>query len=101
MNYFRIWDVAKMFRLNRVHRIPIVSYDPGRFIADETNLVYFLSLRRIFSEVIFKLKENKCPNLPNLRLMTLKDSKIGTWDGIVTVSFLNSICLLFSCIRNF
>ncbi|KAE9554174.1 hypothetical protein FO519_002595 [Halicephalobus sp. NKZ332] len=77
-----IWDVAKMFRLNRVHRIPIVSYDPGRFIADETNLVYFLSLRRIFSEVVFKLKENKCPNIPNLRLMTLKETRIGTWDNI-------------------
>jgi len=77
-----IWDVAKMFRLNRVHRIPIVSYDPGRFITNETNLVYFLSLKRIFSEVIFKLKENKCPNLPNLRLMTLKETRIGTWENI-------------------
>uniref|UniRef100_A0AC34QWK6 CBS domain-containing protein n=1 Tax=Panagrolaimus sp. JU765 TaxID=591449 RepID=A0AC34QWK6_9BILA len=77
-----IWSVAKMFRLNRVHRIPIVSYDPGRFIANETNLIYFLSLRRIFSEVIFKLKENKIPNLPNLRLMTLKETGIGTWKNI-------------------
>lgn len=84
---FRIWDVAKMFRLNRVHRIPIVSYDPGRFITNETNLVYFLSLKRIFSEVIFKLKENKCPNLPNLRLMTLKETRIGTWENIAVVSY--------------
>uniref|UniRef100_A0A7E4UWC3 CBS domain-containing protein n=1 Tax=Panagrellus redivivus TaxID=6233 RepID=A0A7E4UWC3_PANRE len=77
-----VWDVARMFRVNRVHRIPIMHTDPGKFTGDQSNLMYFLSLRRIFSEVIFKIVDSKCVMSPNLQALTFKDTQIGTWGKI-------------------
>ncbi|VDM92516.1 unnamed protein product [Litomosoides sigmodontis] len=55
-----VWDAAKLFRLNHVHRIPI-------FQTDENDL---------FIDILS----------PYLMQRTLLDSGIGTWGNIVTVT---------------
>uniref|UniRef100_A0A914Y8S8 CBS domain-containing protein n=1 Tax=Panagrolaimus superbus TaxID=310955 RepID=A0A914Y8S8_9BILA len=81
-----IWDVARMFRMNRVHRIPVVHSDSGMFNGEQPNLLYFISLRSIFAEVVIKVMDSKAAITPTFNQLKLKDNKIGTWDNIVQVS---------------
>uniref|UniRef100_A0AC34FIG3 CBS domain-containing protein n=1 Tax=Panagrolaimus sp. ES5 TaxID=591445 RepID=A0AC34FIG3_9BILA len=78
-----IWDVARMFRMNRVHRIPVVHSDSGMFNGEQPNLLYFISLRSIFAEVVIKVMDSKAAITPTFNQLKLKDNKIGTWDNIV------------------
>jgi 5'-AMP-activated protein kinase regulatory gamma subunit len=78
-----VWDVARMFRLNRVHRIPVVHSDSGKFNGEQPNLLFFISLRSIFSEVVIKVMDSKAAITPNFNQLKLQDSKIGTWDNII------------------
>jgi 5'-AMP-activated protein kinase regulatory gamma subunit len=78
-----VWDVARMFRLNRVHRIPVVHSDTGKFNGEQPNLLFFISLRSIFSEVVIKVLDSKAAITPNFNQLKLQDNKIGTWTNIV------------------
>ncbi|VDO32322.1 unnamed protein product [Onchocerca flexuosa] len=77
-----VWDTAKLFCLNHVHRIPIFQIDENDLFSD---ILYMLSLRRIFCETIVKLIEPSFSLAPHLKQRTLFDSGIGTWGNIVTV----------------
>jgi CBS domain-containing protein len=86
-----IWDVARMFRMNRVHRIPVVHSDSGMFNGEQPNLLYFISLRSIFAEVVIKVMDTKAAITPTFNQLKLKDNKIGTWDNVVQAHE-NSTC---------
>ena len=75
--------MARLFRLNRIHRIPILQEDA--FLRRETNEVLSLvCLRAIFVEIL-KLFDSKCVLEPNLHLLTLEQTNIGTWGNITWV----------------
>ncbi|KAL3990797.1 CBS domain family protein [Acanthocheilonema viteae] len=78
-----VWDAARLFCLNHVHRIPIFQTDENDLFTD---LLYMLSLRRIFYETIIKLIEPSLSLAPHLKHRTLLDSGIGTWTNIATIT---------------
>uniref|UniRef100_A0A8R1XSG7 CBS domain-containing protein n=1 Tax=Onchocerca volvulus TaxID=6282 RepID=A0A8R1XSG7_ONCVO len=84
-----VWDTARLFCLNHVHRIPIFQIDENDLFTD---ILYMLSLRRIFCETIVKLIEPSFSLAPHLKHRTLLDSGIGTWKNIVTVITSNACC---------
>lgn len=80
-----VWDVSRLFRMNRVHRIPVMQGDE---FTQSQDALYLLCLRQIFSEVILKLLDSKCSLTPNLRGITLESikDKIGTWSNLASIS---------------
>ncbi|EFO15496.2 hypothetical protein LOAG_13014, partial [Loa loa] len=78
-----VWDAARLFCLNHVHRIPIFQADESSFFTD---ILYMLSLRRIFCETIIKLIEPSFSLAPHVKHRTLLDSGIGTWEDVVTIT---------------
>ncbi|CAG9531418.1 unnamed protein product [Cercopithifilaria johnstoni] len=78
-----VWDAARLFCLNHVHRIPIFQTEENDLFTD---ILYMLSLRRIFDETIIKLIEPSFSLAPHLKHRTLLDSGIGTWTNIVTIT---------------
>uniref|UniRef100_A0A915PWQ0 CBS domain-containing protein n=1 Tax=Setaria digitata TaxID=48799 RepID=A0A915PWQ0_9BILA len=77
-----VWDAARLFCLNLIHRIPIFQTDGNDLFTD---IFYILSLRRIFCETIIKLIEPSFSLAPHVKHRTLLDSGIGNWEDIVTV----------------
>jgi len=75
------WDVALLFRLNRIHRIPIFQVDD---LVQTDEVLSLVCLRAIFIEIL-KLFDNKCVLEPNLHFLTLKETQIGTWSNIASV----------------
>lgn len=51
-SFFSVWDAARLFCLNHVHRIPILQVDE---FSRETDVLYLLSLRTVFSETVLNL----------------------------------------------
>uniref|UniRef100_A0A1I8EUV5 CBS domain-containing protein n=3 Tax=Wuchereria bancrofti TaxID=6293 RepID=A0A1I8EUV5_WUCBA len=83
-----VWDVARLFCLNHIHRIPIFQSDESDLFTD---ILYMLSLRRIFYETVIKLIEPSFSLAPHIKHRTLLDSGIGTWKDIVTITS-NACC---------
>uniref|UniRef100_A0A158Q6X7 CBS domain-containing protein n=1 Tax=Elaeophora elaphi TaxID=1147741 RepID=A0A158Q6X7_9BILA len=78
-----VWDAARLFCLNHVHRIPIFQTDENDLFTD---ILYVLSLRRIFCETFIKLIEPSFSLAPHVKHRTLLDSGIGTWADIATIT---------------
>ncbi|KAI1724451.1 5'-AMP-activated protein kinase subunit gamma-2 [Ditylenchus destructor] len=82
-----VWDVSRLFRLNRVHRIPVFEeseYGPSN------EILSFVCLRAIFVEIL-KLIDSKCALTPNLHTLTLDTLRLGTWTNIAWISH-NATC---------
>jgi hypothetical protein len=79
-----VWDVAKMFRVNHIHRIPVVKVE--NFIRSK-EVMGIVSLRPIFVEIM-KMFEKSCSLTPNLHKTTLTDSALSKRNGLTTVSYL-------------
>jgi len=78
------WDVARLFRLNRVHRIPVLQFNTSlnQPPATHYNEVFsFVCLRSIFIEIL-KLLDSKCALVPDLHSLTLEKSRLGNWENI-------------------
>lgn len=76
--------MAQLFRLNHVHRIPIIETECSTFNNEFLGLI---CLRSIFVEIL-KLFDSKCAGLkPDLRVITLEESKVGNWTNIISVIF--------------
>jgi len=88
------WDIARLFRLNRIHRIPIFQVEDFMQTNEVLSLV---CLRAIFMEIL-KLFDNKCVLEPNLHFLTLQETRIGTWSNIASLS---SKATLLDCIDTF
>ncbi|KAF7633103.1 hypothetical protein Mgra_00007464 [Meloidogyne graminicola] len=67
------WDLARVFTLNRVHRVPV-------FNGDSFELVGVLSPRQITQELL-KLVYSGCSLSPDLKSITLGSRLIGIWGG--------------------
>uniref|UniRef100_F1L237 5'-AMP-activated protein kinase subunit gamma-1 n=1 Tax=Ascaris suum TaxID=6253 RepID=F1L237_ASCSU len=78
-----VWDAARLFCLNHVHRIPILQTAEGMREAD---VLYLLSLRTILQETVMNLVETAASLAPHLKQRTLQESSIGTWTNVITVS---------------
>ncbi|MCP9264959.1 5'-AMP-activated protein kinase subunit gamma-1 [Dirofilaria immitis] len=78
-----VWDAARLFCLNHVHHIPIFQTDENDLFTD---ILYMLSLRRIFCITVIKLIEPSFSLAPHIKHRTLLESGIGTWKDIVTVT---------------
>ncbi|CAD5234384.1 unnamed protein product [Bursaphelenchus xylophilus] len=76
-----VWDLARQFRINHVHRIPIMEV---KGILRTNELFCLLSLRPVFLEII-KLVQTKCCLSPNLAKITLDEVKLGKWSGLATI----------------
>lgn len=81
--HLSVWDAARLFCLNHVHRIPILQVDDS---LKETDVLYMLSMRTIFSETILKLVETTYSLAPHVKYRTLQEAAIGTWNNVITVS---------------
>lgn len=80
-SYFSVWDLARQFRLNHVHRIPIIEV---KGLMRTNELFCLLSLRPIFVEIA-KLVSTKCCLSPNLNTLTLSQTKLGKWSQLTTL----------------
>ncbi|VDN01194.1 unnamed protein product [Thelazia callipaeda] len=78
-----VWNAGRLFCLNHVHRIPIFQTDESDLLIE---ILYLLSLRRVFCEAIIKLVEPTAVLAPHVKHRTLYDSGVGTWNSIVTIS---------------
>uniref|UniRef100_A0A915BYN0 CBS domain-containing protein n=1 Tax=Parascaris univalens TaxID=6257 RepID=A0A915BYN0_PARUN len=78
-----VWDAARLFCLNHVHRIPILQTTERM---KEADVLYLLSLRTILQETVMKLVETASSFAPHLKQKTLQESSIGTWANVITVS---------------
>uniref|UniRef100_A0A914MXL7 CBS domain-containing protein n=1 Tax=Meloidogyne incognita TaxID=6306 RepID=A0A914MXL7_MELIC len=67
------WDLARVFALNRVHRVPV-------FNVESFELVGVLSPRQITQELL-KLVSSGCSLSPDLKSITLGSRLIGIWGG--------------------
>ncbi|VDD96466.1 unnamed protein product [Enterobius vermicularis] len=87
--HLSVWDAARLFCLNHVHRIPILQVDE---FSRETDVLYLLSLRTVFSETVLNLVESNGRNsgkhtlAPHVKNRTLEEARIGTWEKVITVS---------------
>ncbi|CAD5229411.1 unnamed protein product [Bursaphelenchus okinawaensis] len=77
-----VWDLARQFRINHVHRIPVMEV---KGIVRTNALFCLLSLRPVFQEII-KLVQTKCCLSPNLNKVTLDEVKLGKWTSLATIS---------------
>jgi len=78
-----LWDAARLFCANRVHRIPVMQVDESTHF--ENDVLYLLSLKDIFSEPVVKQLETHAPT-PAYMKESLIDSKVGTWSRIITLT---------------
>uniref|UniRef100_A0A0N5ALR3 CBS domain-containing protein n=1 Tax=Syphacia muris TaxID=451379 RepID=A0A0N5ALR3_9BILA len=85
-----VWDAARLFCLNHVHRIPIIQADDS---TNSTDVLYLLSLKTILCETILGLSENSGVKTkdfslaPHIKNRTLEQARIGTWTKIITVPY--------------
>uniref|UniRef100_A0A914WNM4 CBS domain-containing protein n=1 Tax=Plectus sambesii TaxID=2011161 RepID=A0A914WNM4_9BILA len=80
--HLTLWDVARLFCANRVHRIPVMQVDEAH---QETDVLYLLSLQAIFSEPVVKQLETRW-KIASYMQERLIDSRVGTWGQIETIS---------------
>jgi hypothetical protein len=71
-----------MFRLNHVHRIPVVKVE--NFVRTK-EVMGVISLRPIFVEIM-KMFEKSCSLTPNLHKLTLAETGLGKRSNLATVS---------------
>ncbi|KAH7728276.1 CBS domain containing protein [Aphelenchoides avenae] len=77
-----IWDVSRLFRMNRVHRIPVLQVED---YIETKEILSFVCLRQIFLEVL-KLLDSKAHLTPNLCHLTLDATRVGTWTKLSWIS---------------
>ncbi|KAI6209820.1 5'-AMP-activated protein kinase subunit gamma-1 [Aphelenchoides besseyi] len=75
-----VWDVARLFRMNHVHRIPVVLVE--NFVRSK-EVIGVISLRPIFVEIA-KLTDSRCTLKPNLKKLTLKETQLGKRSNLST-----------------
>ncbi|KAL3098092.1 hypothetical protein niasHT_027637 [Heterodera trifolii] len=72
-----VWDLSRVFSLNRVHRVPVFSAESGE-------LMSVLCPRAICMELL-KLISSKCSLSPDLTTLALGARQVGTWDEIAAI----------------
>uniref|UniRef100_A0A183CDT4 CBS domain-containing protein n=1 Tax=Globodera pallida TaxID=36090 RepID=A0A183CDT4_GLOPA len=72
-----VWDLARVFSLNRVHRVPVFSAENGELMA-------VLCPRAICVELL-KLISSKCSLSPDLSTLALSSCQVGTWGEIASI----------------
>lgn len=77
-----VWDLARQFRINHVHRIPVMEV---RGLLRTNEVLCLVSLRPVFME-LSRLVQTKCCLSPDLTKLTLEHTRIGKREGIATVS---------------
>ncbi|VDK51227.1 unnamed protein product [Anisakis simplex] len=95
-----VWDAARLFCLNHVHRIPVLQATEG---LKEADVLYLLSLKVVFQETIIKLVaisifmkeisyafalsiETTFSRAPHLKQRTLQTTSVGTWSNVITIN---------------
>lgn len=68
-----VWDLMRVFTLNRVHRVPVFSIETSELTA--------ILCPRVICMELLKLLDSKCALQPNLHIIPLKDKLFGTWGG--------------------
>uniref|UniRef100_A0A915CQ33 CBS domain-containing protein n=1 Tax=Ditylenchus dipsaci TaxID=166011 RepID=A0A915CQ33_9BILA len=83
-SFVSVWDVSKLFRLNRVHRIPVYQADD---FSVSNEILSFICLRAIFVEII-KLLDSRCSLPPSVdfHCVTVGSLRLGTWTNIAWIS---------------
>ncbi|KAI6240584.1 5'-AMP-activated protein kinase subunit gamma-1 [Aphelenchoides fujianensis] len=77
-----VWDVAKLFRMNHVHRMPVVSVEN---LVRTKEVIGIMSLRPIFTE-IDKMISSHCSLKPNLNKVTLAEASLGKRSDLSSIS---------------
>ncbi|KAI6231921.1 5'-AMP-activated protein kinase subunit gamma-1 [Aphelenchoides besseyi] len=77
-----VWDVARLFRMNHVHRIPVVLVE--NFVRSK-EVIGVISLRPIFVEIA-KLADSRCTLKPNLKKLTLKETQLGKRSNLSVIN---------------
>lgn len=67
-----VWDLSRVFALNRVHRVPVFS------VESPDELVGILCPRAICLELL-KLLNSKCSLSPDLHSIPIRSRVVGTW----------------------
>lgn len=73
-----VWDLARMFLLNKVHRIPVFEA--------ETSEVLSITCPRLISVELLRLINSKYIPSPNLQTIEIGSKLIGTWSDISTIT---------------
>jgi CBS domain-containing protein len=77
-----VWDVARLFRMNRVHRIPVLQVEN---YVQTNEILAFICLRQTFVEIL-KLIDSKAHLTPNFCQLTLEAARIGSWTKLAWVA---------------
>lgn len=80
-----LWDVARRMVEYHVHRLPVMEVALEGEPMSETDILFMVTLKDIFSECLIKQLGTVAPITPYMS-ESIGDQKVGIWENVQTIS---------------